>query len=134
MPDMVTKAGVGVGVNVGVGVAVGVGVGVGVAVGVGVTLSSTVNGRAPKAAQVAPFGKLSTQTWKAPGVAICVAVTETLSCVLLMNVTVGNVPFTETTELGVKPVPFKVSVKPGLPATASAGLRLARVSGVAMVL
>ena len=43
------------------------------------------------------------------------AVTGTLICVLLMKFTAGNVPFTETTEFGVKPVPFKVSVKPGLP-------------------
>ena len=53
---------------------------------------------------------------------------------LLTNVTVGKVPFTETGELGVKPVPFNVSVKPGPPATASDGLRLVRVRGVAMVL
>jgi hypothetical protein len=57
-----------------------------------------------------------------------------LSCVLLMNFTVGNAPFTETTELGVNPVPFSVSVKLGPPGTAAAGLRLVRVSGVATVL
>src|SRR3984893_10535402 len=97
-------------------------------------LLATVNGRAAKAAQVAPLGKFSIQTWKAPGFAICAAVTDTLSCVLLMKFTVGNVPFTETIELGVKPVPFKVSVKPELPETAAAGLRLIRVSGVGIVL
>jgi hypothetical protein len=97
-------------------------------------LSAIVNGSAAKAAQIAPLGKLSTQTWKAPGFAICAAVTVTLSCVLLMNFTVGNDPFTETTDFEVNPVPFKVSVKLGPPGTAAAGLRLVRVSGVAMVL
>jgi hypothetical protein len=51
-----------------------------------------------------------------------------------MNFTVGNAPFTETTELELNPVPFNVSVKAGLPATAAAGLRLVSVSGVATVL
>jgi hypothetical protein len=140
VPEMLTTAGVGVGVKVGVGVGVGVkvgvgvGIGVGVGVGVGVTLSATLNGRAAKAAQLAPAGKLSTQTWNAPGCATWAAVTGTLSCVLLIKVTAGNTPSTETTEFGVKPVPFSVSVKPGCPETVAAGLRLARVSGVAIVL
>jgi hypothetical protein len=97
-------------------------------------LLATVNGRAAKAAQVAPLGKFSTKTWKAPGFAICAEVTGTVSFVLLTKVTVGNVPFTETSELGVKPVPFSVSVKPELQGTVVAGLRLVRVSGVAAVL
>ena len=97
-------------------------------------LSATVKGSAAKAAQVAPLGKLSTQTWKAPGCVIWAAVTDTLSSVLLTNFTVGKAPFTETTEFGVNPVPFRMSVKAGPPGTAAAGLRLVRVSGVAMVL
>src|SRR5579863_295863 len=95
---------------------------------------ATVKGSAANAAQLAPLGKLSTQTWKAPGLVICAAVTVTLSCVLLMNLTVGNAPFTETTELALNPVPLRVSVKLGLPATAAAGVRLVSVSGVATVL
>src|SRR4029077_19848489 len=97
-------------------------------------LLATVNGRAAKAAPIAPLGKFSTQTWNAPGVAIWAVVTGTLSCVLLMNVTTGNVPFTETTELGVNPVPFRVRVKPELQGTVTAGLRLVRVRGVVTVL
>ncbi len=68
-----------------------------------------------KATQGDPLGKLEAQTWNTPGCATNAAVTGTVSCVLLMKLTVGNVPFTETREFGVKPVPFKVSVKPGLP-------------------
>src|SRR6476659_1185055 len=83
---------------------------------------ATVNGKATNAAQVAPGGKLSTQTWNAPGCVTCAAVTGTLSCVLSTKFTVGNAPFTETTELGVKPVPLRVSMNPGLPATINAGL------------
>jgi hypothetical protein len=97
-------------------------------------LSATVKGSATKAAHEAPLGKLSTHTWKAPTLAICAAVTVTLSCVLLMNFTVGNDPFTETTDFEVNPVPFKVRVKLGPPGTAAAGLRLVRVRGVATVL
>ena len=40
----------------------------------------------------------------------------------------------ETTEPGVKPVPFKAKVKAGFPEKTEAGLKLVRVSGVAMVL
>jgi hypothetical protein len=58
----------------------------------------------------------------------------TLSCVLLMNFTVGNAPATETTVFEVNPVPFKVSVKLGPPGTAAAGLRLVSASGVVTVL
>jgi hypothetical protein len=97
-------------------------------------LLATVNGRAAKASHVAPVGEFPTHTWKAPGVAIWAAVTGTLSWVLLTNVTVGDAPFTKTTELGVKPVPFSVSVKAELQGTVVAGLRLVRVSGVAAVL
>ena len=97
-------------------------------------LLATVKGSATKAAQLAPLGKLSTQTWNAPAFAICAAVTVTLSWVLLMNFTVGKAPFTETTEPGVNPVPFRVSVKAAPPGTAADGLRLVRVSGVATVL
>jgi hypothetical protein len=102
--------------------------------GVTIGLLATVKGNAANAAQLAPLGKLSTHTWKAPGFATCEAVTVTLNCVLLMNFTLGNVPFTETTELALNPVPLRVSVKLGLPATAAAGLRLVRVSGGATVL
>src|SRR4051812_47501005 len=76
---------------------------------------ATLNGRAVKATQGDAFGKLETQTWNTPGCATKAAVTGTVTCVLLMKFTAGNVPFTETREFGVKPVPFNVSVKPGLP-------------------
>jgi hypothetical protein len=104
--------------------------------GVGVTIGllATVKGKAAKAAQLAPLGKLSTHTWNAPGFAICAAVTGTLSCVLFTNVTAGKAPSTETTELALNPVPFSRSVKFGPPGTAAAGLRLVKVSGVELVL
>jgi hypothetical protein len=97
-------------------------------------LLATVNGNAANAAQLAPLGKPSTHTWNAPGFLIWAAVTGTLSCVLLMYFTAGNVPFTETTEFAENPVPFRVRVKAALPGTAAAGLRLVSASGVVVML
>jgi len=67
-------------------------------------------------------------------VARSVAGTVTVSSVELTNVGVRKAPFTETNDPGVKPVPFKVSVKLGPPVHALTGLRLLSVSGVFVVL
>src|SRR5579864_2766241 len=95
---------------------------------------ATLNERNPNAAHAAPLGKSSTNTCNGPIFAICAAVTTTLNCVGLMNLGVRNVPPTETSDVALNPVPFRVRVKPGPPATAAAGLRLVSVSGVAVVL
>ena len=97
-------------------------------------LSATVKGRATKAARAAPDGKLSAHTWKAPGFAICVAVTGTEIWVGLMKFTVGKFPFADTTVPGAKPVPFSVRVNAALPVRISAGERRVKASGVAEVL
>lgn len=52
----------------------------------------------------------------------------------LTKVIVRNAPFTETSELFVKPVPFRVTVKLAPPEAAEVGLMLVRVSGVFVVL
>jgi len=103
-------------------------------VGVTVGLFATVNGKAANAAHEAPVGKFSTHTWKAPVFAICAAVTVTLSWVELMNLTVGNAPATETTLVEVNPVPLRVNVNADPPGRAAAGLKLAKESGVVVVL
>jgi hypothetical protein len=67
---------------------------------------------------------LTTVTEAVPSSARSVAGTEAVSCVELTNVVVRAVPFQSTVEPLTKLAPLTVSVKPGPPSVAEAGLIL----------
>ena len=68
-----------------------------------------------------PGAGLLTETFNVRAVAICAAVTETVSCVALTKIVVPAVPLRFTTEEETKFVPFTVSVKAAPPASVLAG-------------
>src|SRR5260370_12918756 len=104
--------------------------------GVGLTsgLLATLKGSAPKAAHAAPLGKFSAKIWNPPGVARSVAVIATVILLALTNVEARNALLTNTRDPEVRPVPLSVSVKCPPPATATLGLVLVSVTGIAVVL
>jgi hypothetical protein len=76
---------------------------------------------------VIPALGVNTVTGTEPAVTMSAAAMAACICVLLITVVVRAAPFQRTTELGVKPLPFTVSVRPALPAAALLGARLATV-------
>jgi hypothetical protein len=77
--------------------------------------------------------EFATVTLALPPLAIRLAATVAVTCVLLTNVVASAVPFHCTVAPDRKPVPLTVRVKPDPPAFAEAGLRLLMV-GVGMLM
>src|SRR5437868_1194953 len=71
-----------------------------------------------------PGAGVATVSARVPPDATSLAVSVARTCVALAYVVGRATPFQAITELRVKPLPFTVDVKAGLPATTLAGLRL----------
>jgi hypothetical protein len=80
-----------------------------------------------------PGPGLKTATLAVPGRLRSVAGRAILNCVLLMKVVGRSDPFQRAIELGMKPVPLTVSVKPELPVKTVFGSRLA-MAGAGLLL
>ena len=70
-----------------------------------------------------PGPGLTTVTCAVPSVAMSEASMAAVNCELLTNVVARGLPFQLTTEPLTNPVPFTVSVNPGPPGAAAAGVR-----------
>lgn len=71
-----------------------------------------------------PGAGLLTTTLTVPAVAMSVAGIEAVNCVALTNCVVRWLPFHQTVEAPMKPVPLTVSINAALPAKAELGLKL----------
>src|SRR5207237_739516 len=69
-----------------------------------------------------PGAGVNVVTCAVPATARSAAGMAAVSCVADTNVVARSAPFQRTTELATKPLPLAVSVKPGPPAGAEAGL------------